>query len=144
MTISARSHQPIPNTVEFSLDTSTPRRVQPALPAGTKGEEGIHLHGIEVPPPLVSRLGASGEFTSPHIISDRHSTTSTSYGIANLHDIAILPFIVVSKIESARLISSARCVQRFLPYTAISIQIAAPKIERSPHKGDMPIRTCLN
>ena len=118
--------------------------MQPALPAGTKGEEGIYLHGIEVPPPLVIRLGASGEFTSPHIISDRHSTTSTSYGIANLHDIAILPFIVVSKIESARLISGARCVQRFLPYTAISIQIAAQKIERSPHKGDMPIRTCLN
>ena len=50
---------PIPNTVKFSLDTSPPRRVHPALPAGTQGEVGIHLHEIGVPPPLFGRLGVS-------------------------------------------------------------------------------------
>ena len=48
--------------------------MQLALPTGTQGEEGIHLHGIGVLPPLVGRLGASGELESPHKISDRHST----------------------------------------------------------------------
>ena len=49
--------------------------MQPALPTGTQGEEGITRHGNGVPPPIVGRLGASGELGSSHKLSDRHSTT---------------------------------------------------------------------
>ena len=72
--ISTRS-TPILKTVKFSNKSSPPGRVQPALPTGTQGEEEKRAHGIGVPPPLVGRLGASGESGSPHKMSDRHSTT---------------------------------------------------------------------
>ena len=49
--------------------------MQPALPTGTQGEEGNTRHGNGVPPPIVGRLGTSGESGSPHKMSDRHSTT---------------------------------------------------------------------
>ena len=89
MKISAQSDQPITNTVKFYLDTSPPKRVQPALLTGTQGEEGIHLYGIGVTPPLVERLGTSGELGSLHKMSDRHSTTMVrvigSSGDSGLH-----------------------------------------------------------
>ena len=65
---------PIPNTIKFNIDSSLPRREQPALPTGTQGEEG-YTHGIGVPPPLV---GASGELKSHQQFCESHSTTITS------------------------------------------------------------------
>ena len=40
-----------------------------------QGEEG-NTHGIGVPPPLVGRMGASGELESTQESNDRHSTTT--------------------------------------------------------------------
>ena len=65
---------PIPNTIKFNIDSSLPRREQPALPTGTQGEEG-YTHGIGVPPPLVGRPGASGELGSHQQFCESHSTT---------------------------------------------------------------------
>ena len=64
----------IPTTVKFGIDSSPPGRVQPALLTSTQGEEG-KAHGIGAPPPLVGRMGATGELVSPHKISELHSTT---------------------------------------------------------------------
>ena len=52
---------PIPTTVKFGIDSSPPGRLQPVPSRGTQGERSIQ-HGIGVPPPLVGRPGASGEF----------------------------------------------------------------------------------
>ena len=63
-------------TVKLSIGTSLPGRVQPAPPTGTKCEGGYQKHEIEVPPPLVGRLGASGELESTPQKSAHHSTAS--------------------------------------------------------------------
>ena len=88
--IPARSPpQPIPTTVKFSIDPpSPPRRVQPALPTGTQGEEG-YTYGNGVPPPIVGRLGTSGESGSHQQFCDHRSTTmvrvSGSSGDSGFH-----------------------------------------------------------
>ena len=64
----------LPNTIRISIDSSPPRRVQPAQPTGTQGEENL-AHGIGVPPPLVGRPGASGELETQPPNCDSHSTT---------------------------------------------------------------------
>ena len=54
---------PITNTVKFFLDKGPPRRVHPVPPT-----EGSGIHGNGVPPPIVSRLGSSGESGSHEIL----------------------------------------------------------------------------
>ena len=65
---------PISKTVKFSIDTSSPGRVQLAPPTGTQAKEGNQEHVIGVPPPLVGCPGASGELGSTSQKSDHHST----------------------------------------------------------------------
>ena len=60
-----------PNHGQVQHRSSPPGRLQPALTTGTQGE----VHGIGIPPPLVGRLGASGELGSPHKMSKSHSIT---------------------------------------------------------------------
>ena len=70
--ISTRS-PPSPTTVKLGIDMSPPRRVQPALPTGTQGEEGIK-DGNGVPPPIVGRLGTSGKAGSHQKFCEPRST----------------------------------------------------------------------
>ena len=67
-------HSITPNTIRINIDSSSPRRVQPAQPTGTQGEESL-AHEIGVPPPLVGRPGASGELETQPPNCDSHSTT---------------------------------------------------------------------
>ena len=56
---------PVPSTVKFSVDKSTPRRVQPAKTTGTPCDEVInHVNGEASP--IFHRSSASGEAGSHH------------------------------------------------------------------------------
>ena len=62
------------NPIRINIESRPPRRVQPAQPTGTQGEEGF-VHGIGVPPPSVGRPGASGVLETQQPSCDYHSTT---------------------------------------------------------------------
>ena len=79
---------PIPNTIKFNIDSSLPRREQPALPTGTQGEEG-YTHRIGVPPPLVGRPGASGELGSHQQFCESHSTTQVCGRRSGVNHVAL-------------------------------------------------------
>ena len=59
----------LPDTIRINIDSSPPRRVQPAQPTGTQG------HGIGVPPSLVGRPGVSGELETQQPFCDFHFST---------------------------------------------------------------------